>query len=350
MDKVLGKYLVDDRNDFPLDCETFDYIQNNNFITEVLGNIAGDKCFIYGCKKSGSNYEPGYVFLRTDEHPEGEILPFSGGTSSEGKVYINSEAVSVNANDKTYSAYTKRSLSPVPTTYDKTGYDLNEFTYASYNQPLYGEIKIWSGPGFRIPGGYLPCDGRELEITKYKNLHDVIGDTYNKQHKGSHTTYNNEDDYYTTRDGYFRIPDLTARFIMGCDGNEFIDGDDVNPNGYEFGSQGGLSTCKLTSEQSGMPAHNHGTTTSITGGGEHTHLYAADDTAKNFTRYGLSGYEEKNIGPGGNGAGGIQKTSKSGKHTHTVTVSVHNSTAYNANKAHENKPPFMVLYYIIRCC
>ena len=108
MDKVIGKYLNQTDNDFPLDCETFDYIQNNNFITEMLGNIAGDKCFIYGCEKSETNnYAPGYVFLRTTEHPEGEILPFGGGSSS-GRVYINSQEVSVTANDKTYSAYTKK--------------------------------------------------------------------------------------------------------------------------------------------------------------------------------------------------------------------------------------------------
>ena len=84
MDKVLGKYLEQTDNDFPLDCETFDYIQNNNFITEILGNIAGDTCFIYGCKKNGTNYEPGYVFLRTGDHPEGEILPFGGGEYRKG--------------------------------------------------------------------------------------------------------------------------------------------------------------------------------------------------------------------------------------------------------------------------
>ena len=79
MDKVLGKYLNQPDNDFPLDGETFDYIQNKNFITEILGNIAGDKCFIYGCNKSGTSYSSRYVFLRTTDHPEGEILPFGGG-------------------------------------------------------------------------------------------------------------------------------------------------------------------------------------------------------------------------------------------------------------------------------
>ena len=55
-------------------------------------------------EKSGTNYASGYVFLRTTDHPEGEILPFSGGSSS-GRVYINSQEVSVNTNGKTYSAY-----------------------------------------------------------------------------------------------------------------------------------------------------------------------------------------------------------------------------------------------------
>lgn len=348
MDKVLGKYLDQTDNDFPLDCETFDYIQNNNFITEILGNIAGDTCFIYGCKKNGTNYEPGYVFLRTGDHPEGEILPFGGGVST-GRVYIDSQKVSVTANGKTYSAYTKRSLSLVPTAYDKTGYNLNIFTYASYNQPLYGEIKIWSGSFNAIPDGYHLCDGGMLSIDDYPHLFTAIGKKYNEQHIGSRTTYN-EDDYYKTPLGYFRVPDLTGRFIVSCDSSGMIPGDDINGNGYAFGSQGGLSTCKLTSTQSGLPAHNHlaSTTTSIAG--VHRHWYAADRTAANpiITEIGVTNYKELGVGPGGGRAGGIQETTASGDHSHSVSVRVFNSESEDASESHENKPPFMVLCYIIR--
>lgn len=352
MDKVLGKYLNQTDNDFPLDCETFDYIQNNNFITEMLGNIAGDKCFIYGCEKSGTdNYAPGYVFLRTKEHPEGEILPFVGGKSS-GRVYINSQEESVTVNGKIYSAYTKRSLSLGKTTYDNTGYDLNEFTYASYNQPLYGEIKIWSGPVDKIPPGYHICDGTALKISEYPNLHNVIGEQYNTQHIGSHTTYNQDDYYQSPGAGYFRVPDLTARFIVGCDNSGNIPGDDINGNGYAFGSQGGLSTCTLTHMQSGLPIHKHATILNMENSGDHRHWYAADQTAadQRITVMGPTNYKELDVGPGGGGGGGIQETSASGSHKHTFSVKVDYSSGQDAFKSHENKPPFMVLCYIIRCC
>lgn len=354
-DKVLGNYLGQKDSDFPLDCETFDYIQNNNFITEILGNIAGNMCFIYGCEKNGTEYKPGYVFLRTDEHPEGEILPFDGGITETGKAYIKSDGVSVTVNKKPYvSAYTKRRLSLTPpAVYDKTVYNLNYFTYASYNRPLYGEIKIWSGPGSLIPGGYLPCDGRELEIAKYPNLYNVISTIYNKQHIGSRTTYKQED-YYQTRDGYFRIPDLTARFVMGCDGNESIDGDEVNPYGYEFGSQGGLSTCKLTSAQSGLPAHEHPQhdfeTQSVA---NHRHWSPADSNADSsrLNKHNLGTYEYVNphCSASGTGPGGVRQTSPDGEHKHKVTTWAEECDAENAKEFHENKPPFMVLYYIIRC-
>ena len=358
MDKVLGKYLEQTDNDFPLDCETFDYIQNNNFITEILGNIAGDKCFIYGCKFDGTNYEPGYAFLRTPEHPEGEILPFEGGPLGSGELCIKTSAVAVNANGKEYNtAYTKRLLSFSETAYgSKIIADVNDFTYASYNKPLYGEIKIWSGPIETIPPGYHLCDGSAFDKRKYQNLYRVIGDRYNKQHKGSHTTYNKQEDYY--RDpgpDFFRIPDLSERFIVGCNSEGRIHGgdDDVNLNGYDFGSQGGLSTCKLTHKQSGLPEHGHPDHDFYTGGaGNHRHWSVADNNAWRTSGYDLGNYAYVNdvCSAEGTGAGGVRETSGVGDHSHKVVVWAERCKAENAEESHENKPPFMVLCYIIRCC
>ena len=354
MDKVLGKYLNQPDNDFPLDCETFDYIQNNNFITEILGNIAGNMCFIYGCEKNGTEYKPGYVFLRTDEHPEGEILPFEGGPLDSGELCIKSQAVDVNtANNKTYtSVYTKRSLSFTETV---QGYvdiiaDVNDFTYASYNKPLYGEIKIWSGPIETIPPGYHLCDGSQLEINRYPNLYNVIGDIYNKQHIGICTTYNPQD-YYQTDPGCFRIPDLRARFVVGCDETGRIPGDDINRSGYVFGSQGGLSTCKLTEAQSGLVNHTHPAASFTHPAGAHRHYYATDDNASRIPPgYDLVNYAWiDNVGADKTGAGYIQLTSKSENHSHTVETIVSDTKHKGAEESHENKPPFMVLYYIIRC-
>ena len=352
-DKVLGNYLDKNRNDFPLDCETFDYIQNNNFITEILGNIAGDKCFIYGCKFDGTNYEPGYAFLRTTEHPEGEILPFEGGPLDSGELCIKTSAVAVTANGKEYNtAYTKRCLSFSETADgSKIIADVNDFTYASYNKPLYGEIKIWSGPFETIPPGYHLCDGSQFIIGRYPNLYKVIGKMYNNQHIGLRTTYNQED-YYQTEPGYFRIPDLRARFVVGCDETGRIPGDDINGNGYVFGAQGGLSTCKLTETQSGLREHNHYAWSTTDYTGDHRHYYATDDNASRIPPgYDLVNYAWiDNVGADKTGAGYIQLTSTAGGHSHIVETQVQPSASLDAEESHENKPPFMVLYYIIRCC
>ena len=357
-DKVLGNYLDKNRNDFPLDCETFDYIQNNNFITEMLGNIVGDKCFIYGCEFDGTNYEAGYAFLRTPEHPEGEILPFEGGPLDSGELCIKSQAVDVNtANNKTYtSAYTKRSLSFSETAYgSKIIADVHNFTYASYNKPLYGEIKIWSGPIDKIPAGYHICDGSQFIIGQYPNLYHVIGTMYNNQHIGIKTTYNPED-YYQTDPGYFRIPDLSERFIVGCnvDGRIHSGDDDViSPNGYEFGSQGGLPTCKLTDKQSGLPQHDHPPGTFATSAvSDHRHWAPADQNSQRIGSYNLGTYVkvDNSCSAEGTGPGGVRETSPAGNHNHSGTTWAVDCHPEDALRAHENKPPFMVLCYIIRCC
>jgi microcystin-dependent protein len=56
--------------------------------------------------------------------------------------------------------------------------------------------------GTVIPFGYLLCDGREIEISKYPRLHDIIGTTYGITSIGFNT---------------FKLPDLRGRFALGRD-------------------------------------------------------------------------------------------------------------------------------------
>ncbi len=58
--------------------------------------------------------------------------------------------------------------------------------------------------GANAPYGYLLCDGSEIEITKYSDLYDVIGTTYNGAAPLNGV-------------GTFRIPDLRGRFPLGKD-------------------------------------------------------------------------------------------------------------------------------------
>ena len=46
MDKTLGNYLTQNGRDFPLDCETLQYTQDNDTMLAMLGNLAGDRIIL----------------------------------------------------------------------------------------------------------------------------------------------------------------------------------------------------------------------------------------------------------------------------------------------------------------
>jgi microcystin-dependent protein len=81
--------------------------------------------------------------------------------------------------------------------------------------------------------GWLPCDGRQCQITNYQALWAVIGFTYGGDGKS-----------------YFKVPDLMARVAV-CAGNDPEDVFDP-PIGY---NAGGTNTVTLTNTT--IPAHTH---------------------------------------------------------------------------------------------
>ena len=86
MKTTLGNYLTQANKDFPIDAETFDYIQQNLALLSVLGNIAGDRAILSGCEpeQNGARRKEGYVFVRTKDFPDGEILYWEGGAIASG--------------------------------------------------------------------------------------------------------------------------------------------------------------------------------------------------------------------------------------------------------------------------
>ena len=112
MDKVIGNYVNQDDRSFPLDCGTLDALQTNTKMVEMLGNIAGDKIILCGCEPSaeGSQRNKGYVFLRTQDYPNGEILRWEGGATFQG-MRIAVEDVQVSTEGNIYpQAYSRRYL------------------------------------------------------------------------------------------------------------------------------------------------------------------------------------------------------------------------------------------------
>ena len=295
--------------DFPVDCETLDGLQELAEYAAVLGNLGGDRIILTGCEADEHSIKrrPGYVFLRTEAKPDGEVLWFEGGLAAAMKVV--EIPVSVTANGTEYkSAYKKRKL--VGTRLSADALRWEDFTRVKSlreqweelaalrkeiklipRAPL-GSIEIWAGSCEDLPENYMPCDGRVLFQEEYPDLYAVIGDRYvDNGRPGGFPT------------GMFRIPDLRGRFVVGMDAN---DEDYAEPGLY-----GGTKKVELTVDQ--MPSHAHEL------------MFSAH---VNGVRSEQGGTEGRII------------TSPNMPHSETESS--------GGGAAHENRPPYLVLGYIMR--
>lgn len=343
MDKVNGNYLTQSNKDFPLDCETLDYIAKNIAIVEALGNIGGDKVILSGCEPTngGSVRSEGYVFLKTNDFPNGEILRWEGGSST--RMYLKKEDISVVADGYDYpKAYTRRTLA---SGLGDESYLWSEFSNIQTNvelsnkiqdletqvaglalEPL-GIVKMWAGKN--IPEGYLLCDGGEYSKTndEYKGLYAAIGDTFNTAKSSNGTTYKTDSDK-------FRVPDLRGRFIVGYHSTD----EDYN----SYGASGGEKKHLLTPAETALVDHGH--SASIEAAGSHYHKTGVEAL---YNMFGGGTYVNSRTYPkGDNDSYSNANTSTGGNHTHTVSIS--NSGSRNASSSHENRPPYYVLAYIMK--
>lgn len=82
-----------------------------------------------------------------------------------------------------------------------------------------------------VPEGYLPCDGRQVAISDYEALFQLIGTTYGGDGQTS-----------------FNLPNLVGRVMVGV-------GTGLSGTNYSMGQTGGAATVTLTGSQN--PAHSH---------------------------------------------------------------------------------------------
>lgn len=144
-----------------------------------------------------------------------------------------------------------------------------------------------------LPSGWLLCEGQLVSRTDFALLFERLGTTYGAG------------DGATT----FALPDMRSRVPVGQGGTRAL------------GATGGAETVALATAE--MPSHNHGSD----GSHSHTIANAGNDVVVAS-------------GTGATVAGLNTATSSSaGGHTHASNGS---------GAAHENMPPFVVLYYIIR--
>lgn len=314
MKQTIGRFLLQSNKSFPVDCETLNTLQTNIILSQVLGNIAGDRAILLGCEpeQGGTHRKEGYVFLKTKDFPDGEVIRWEGGAVSGG-MYVYQEHIPITAQGYEFEqAYTVRSLRPGIGT---ESYEWGDFTAAvtprelkeeiarqeeiikKLAPPPLGVIQMWAGD--ETPEDYCLCDGRPLKISEYPELFNVLG-----------TTFNNACDVNgqpnTTLSTEFRLPDLRGRFIVGRNKGD----DDYKV----LGTAGGEKQHKLTIEE--MPSHSHP-----------QNLWAEDS---------------------GTWKGGGSNSSPNSTSKHNQTSQYGNTNATGGDAAHENRPPYYVLAYIMR--
>jgi microcystin-dependent protein len=162
------------------------------------------------------------------------------------------------------------------------------------SDPFVGEIGVFA---FSFaPVGWLQCSGQVLSISQYTVLFSLIGTAYGG-------------DGVTT----FALPNLKARFAVGCDSGNF-------PYSYP-GSTGGAETVALAVNQ--LPAHTH--------------------TAR------ASSNQANQRGPGGNTWAQEAMGQDAVYSSASPNVDMAYGTIANAGggQAHQNIPPYLVLNFCI---
>lgn len=345
MERVIGNYTSQENRSFPLDCETLEAIQNNIDMLGALGNMVGDKTILSGCEvKSGGGRQEGYVFLKTVAYPMGEVLHFPGSNTDSDYLHLATMNGNVTQGEVTYTgAYTTRQVTqgegeeqwawaelklPVDilAIAESLRSEMAEITeeVAKIKPVPLGVVEMYSGS--TIPENYAVCDGQALSQSLYPELYQVIGTAFNKA---------------DTAAGMFCLPDLRGRFIVGQGGDS-----DYNT----VGNTGGEKNHLLTAAESGLPAHGHNGDTNSAG--RHTHdiygygSWEDDGNAGHMVEVSqLSQHDGDKQYLGENDPYWLY-TKSAGEHSHTVTVN--ENDAQNASLPHENRPPYFVLFYIMR--
>lgn len=327
--ETIGNFLTQPNKDFPLDCDTLDMLQAGTALVAALGNIAGDKLILTGCELTNNDTQraAGYVFVKTRDYPHGEVLRWEGGNISGG-MYVKLEDIPVNAQGFEYpKAYTRRTLAAGVGSENfkwedfqkpKTSAELEKLiadlakqqsdtAAKSVSEPL-GIVKMWAG--VKVPENYALCDGAMLKTSEYPELYKALGTAFN-----AGVNYNGT--RYTTQSGFFRLPDLRGRFIVGYN--------DLDDEYKKYGNTGGEKKHALTINE--MPSHSHQT----------KDYYFAESYGDGGAHTGVDRMGKRVRGSG-----------KSDSDNDYLYYYTHSTESNGGGAQHENRPPYYTLAYIMK--
>jgi microcystin-dependent protein len=124
-------------------------------------------------------------------------------------------------------------------------------------------------------------------------------------------------------DGNNGTPDLTGRFVVHADGSTY------SPN-----DTGGADTVTLSEAE--MPAHTHSVSGTTNTTGAHSHTVTTLGGPSSYMDFSVASYILGNT---------TRTTSVAGDHSHTVSGT---AASTGSGSAHENRPPYYALAYIMK--
>jgi microcystin-dependent protein len=259
-------------------------------------------------------------------------------TSSSGKTYIVVENASGTARNSVQVSYDDVKIVgnlDLTTSPASSGRISANYLDVPNISPI-GSIMMWPGPlsgPYTWPSSWAMCNGDELLRASYTDLYRVLTNGNTTWPFGANTNGSGG-----PGNTHFRLPDLRERFVVGAGGG----------SAYNVGNTGGAATVKLEineipshNHNFNDPGHNHGITEPNSGQG-HKHTSVNSDIARNTGGYGS-----------GSGGGGLGPNSIEMNFA-TTEISINNNgtnitfNAQGGGQAHENRPPYFGLIYIIR--
>lgn len=279
---------------YPLETDTLDEMQKAYNIFNALGALAGDKTIISGCMVTGDTISDGVVYLN------GELYNFVGGTIQSTVRILETPLDKEFENGETKTVLIKKVVSFAS---GEGSIPWEDFTRVENLKNLQSRIlpagvnpQLFSGDVNAIPEGWQLCDG--------------TNDT----------------------------PDLRGQFVVGFD--------DRDEDYDTVGNTGGEKEVELSVSE--LPAHDHGGDTGSNGSHNHTYKdsYHIESVGNQPSAGGVDNIGGNNYGSASsdndnrylyyrNGS-----TNSNGNHNHSIP-------SEGNGAAHENRPPYYTLAYII---
>lgn len=285
---------------FPLTTNTLDFIQGSFTLLEELAALAGDRVIVSGCVKTGTQVSDGTVILN------GELLPLRGGTESATLVLIEEVTNREFEDGVSRAVYYDR--------YVRFGSGANSVPWADFVRLK--ELKNFRNTPHEFTSSLTEDTETKLATAKaVKELNDKIT-AVQLVPSGAILMWSGSvasiPEGYLLCNGANGTPNLLDRFIVGA-GTTYIPG-----------QTGGANSVELSLGE--IPLHRH-----------YVLANASVSTADTLSGGNQVARTRTNGGQSNANLGGVATDASLGR-----------TSSAGSSQAHENRPPFYALAYIMK--